>query len=139
MEKIKILLVDDKPALVRGLAMRLSLEEDLLVVGSANDGSRALEMAANLHPDVVVMDVRMPGMDGITAAGRLHELAPQIVVILLSLYDDPRLIALAREAGVSAYVEKRGGAARLIDAIRSEIEARTRRDASERKPEDGRA
>ena len=116
-EKIKILLVDDQESVLKGLRMRLELEDDLWVTGEANDGFRALELAVELRPDIIVMDLEMPKMDGISAAKALHELAPEVTVIMLSMHSDPTLRARAREAGVWAFVEKREGAVNLIREI----------------------
>ena len=73
---ITVLLVDDQPTVRHGLRMRLELEPDIIVVGEAGDGAAALDMTTALHPDVVVMDVEMPEMDGITACAALRRLAP---------------------------------------------------------------
>ena len=116
---IKILLVDDQPLIRRGLSMRLALEPDLLVVAEANDGMQALEVIPEIQPDVVIMDVEMPKMDGVTAAARLHELFPEIPVIILSMHDTTSLKAHARVAGAVAFVEKQSGVTALLQEIRN--------------------
>lgn len=118
-QMIKVLIVDDQETVLKGLKMRLALEDDMQVIGEAKDGIGALQLASTGKPDVVVMDVEMPKMDGISAARALHETDPQIKVIMLSIHDDPGLQARAREAGAYAYVEKRDGAINLIAEIRN--------------------
>lgn len=117
--KIRVLLVDDQETVLKGLKMRLALEDDLHVIGEAKDGFTALSEVSKSRPDIVVMDVEMPGMDGITAAKALSETNPQVAVIILSIYDDPVLRAQARAAGAFSYVEKRDGALNLIHEIRN--------------------
>jgi DNA-binding NarL/FixJ family response regulator len=116
---INILLVDDKPAVLHSLQLRLDLEPDLEVVGEAYDGKSALTLAQTLHPDVVVMDIKMPGMDGIAATERLRELAPDVVVIVLTIHDDADTKSRAFQAGAAAFVEKRALPDRLLTAIRA--------------------
>ena len=116
---IKILLVDDQPLIRRGLLMRLALEPDLLVVAEANNGLQALELVPEVQPDVVIMDVEMPIMDGVTAAARLHDLFPEIPVIMLSIHNTSALRVRASAAGAAAFVEKQGGVIALLQEIRS--------------------
>src|SRR5512137_2901023 len=87
-EMIRLLIVDDQPAVRRGLQMRLAVEPDLSVVGEAADGEAALALAQEVCPDVVLMDVEMPHMDGIAAANALRRICPDISVIMLSIHDD---------------------------------------------------
>ena len=116
---IRILLVDDKPTVLRGLRLRLGLEEDFDVVGEALDGEAAVTLAMELKPDVVIMDVGMPQMDGIAAIKRLKEVLPGIQVVVLSIHDDADTKARAFKAGAAAYVEKRVLADRLSAEIRA--------------------
>jgi DNA-binding NarL/FixJ family response regulator len=115
---ITVLLVDDRPAVRRGLRMRLEMEPDVIVLGEASDGRAAVELAATLHPDVVVMDIEMPGMDGLTAANALRRLSPESAVIILTLYDSEDARRRAREAGAAAFIAKHEAGATLIPAIR---------------------
>lgn len=118
MKKIRVLLVDDEAAVRRGLRMRLQLEPDLEVVGEAENGVAALELADRLHPEVVVMDVEMRAMDGIAAAGRLRYQSPNTAVVLLTIHDDPATKARAQEAGVAGFVAKHLADAELLPTIR---------------------
>ena len=115
---VTVLLVDDKPVVLQGLRMRLMLEPDLMVVGEARNGRDALTLAQALHPDVVVMDVEMPDMDGITTTKRLRELVPDTAVVLLSVHCDVETQMRAHRAGAAAFVEKRGSAESLVQAVR---------------------
>lgn len=98
--------------------MVLGLESDLAVVGEADDGAAALDLARNLAPDVVVMDVAMPAMDGITATIELRRVAPRSAVVVHSLDDDPLTQARAEAAGAVAFVAKHRMEAPLLAAIR---------------------
>ena len=123
MKTIKLLLVDDDPKVRRGLRMRLELEPDVEVVGEAGDGSAAIEVARRLAPDVIVMDVEMPVMDGITATREVRASSPAAVVVL-SMHDDPAIASRARAAGAAAFVAKHCMDGVLVDAIRRASEER---------------
>jgi DNA-binding NarL/FixJ family response regulator len=108
--------------------MRLALEPDLEIAGEAGDGLEALSMAQALDPSVVVMNIEMPQMDGITATGRLRELAPRVAVVIHSLHDDAVTRERALRAGADAFSEKCGAVEALLTAIRQAA-------LSERNPE----
>jgi DNA-binding NarL/FixJ family response regulator len=116
---IRVLIVDDQPAVRRGLKMRLTLELDVEVVGEAGDGAEAVSLAESLQPDVVLMDIRMPDMDGVSATAALRNVAPGSAVVILSLYDDGATKVRAKEAGAAAFVAKyRMEEASLLGVIR---------------------
>ena len=115
---IRLLLVDDQPAVRRGLGMRLHLEPDIQIVGEASTGKEALSMAQVLAPDVVLMDVEMPEMNGIEATAALRAAASTSAVVILSIHDDPQTRGRAQAAGAVAFVEKRGATDSLLAAIR---------------------
>jgi len=117
-EMIRLLIVDDQPAVRKGLKLRLAAEPDLSVVGEASDGVAALERAQALHPDIVLMDVEMPGMDGIAAAHALQSICPNICVIMLSIHDDAHTRSCAEKAGAMAFISKSAPADRLLETIR---------------------
>jgi DNA-binding NarL/FixJ family response regulator len=119
MNLIRVLVVDDQASIRRGLQMRLSLEPDLAVVGEASDGERALEAAVSFSPDVILMDIEMPVMDGITATSRLATAAPASAVVMLSLHDDPDTRERAKAAGATGFVAKHEIDCALTDAIRA--------------------
>jgi DNA-binding NarL/FixJ family response regulator len=118
MKTIRILLVDDQTNVRRGLCLRLAIEPDMEVVGEATTGEAALESAETLRPDVVVMDVEMPGMGGIAATRNVRDAVPGCSVVMLSLYDDSATRALARIAGASDFVAKHSTDETLLGAIR---------------------
>jgi DNA-binding NarL/FixJ family response regulator len=114
---IKIFLVDDEPSVRQGLRMRLALEPDLLVMGEAGDGVTAIQAVQALGPDVVVTDVDMPKMDGITMIEWLSEVTPSVASIVLTIYDHQEVEARARAAGAGAFLCKQEDVELLIDAI----------------------
>jgi DNA-binding NarL/FixJ family response regulator len=118
MGKTRVLLVDDKSAVRRGLRMCLELEADLQVVGEAGDGLEALRLAGELDPDVVVLEVALPGMDGLTAASVLGKAAPRSQVVFLTLHDDARTRRRAYLVGGLDLVGKHACPDVLVAAIR---------------------
>lgn len=116
---IRILLVDDQGTVRRGLRMRLALEPDFEVVGEAEDGAAAIKMVEALAPNVVLMDVEMPELDGIAATERIASEAPACCVIILSLHDDPVTRLRAEKAGAASFVAKHRIDGALVDAIRA--------------------
>ena len=115
---IRVFLVDDQPAIRQGLRLRLSTEADLIVVGEASDGPEAIALAGGLRPDVIVLDVMMPGMNGFMAAQGLRTAAPGSAIVMLSLQDDVASRAQALAAGAAIFVAKHEADLLLVDAIR---------------------
>lgn len=118
MKAIRLFLVDDERHVRVGLRMRLGMEPDIVVVGEAEDGRDALAQISALQPDVVLMDVNLPGLDGISAAARLRDTSPGCAVVMLSMRDDGITRQRARQAGARAFVGKHDIDARLTNAIR---------------------
>jgi DNA-binding NarL/FixJ family response regulator len=114
----KVLLVDDHPLFREGIRALLSAESDIEVVGEASDGKQAIDLAGKLSPDIIVMDLVMPGMNGMQAAQQLHDQYPNIKVLILSMYDDDEYIRQILKAGASGYVLKRAASDDLLRAIR---------------------
>jgi two-component system response regulator NreC len=114
----KVLLVDDHALFREGVRALLSAESDIEVVGEAADGKQAVELAQKLSPDIIVMDLVMPGMNGMQAAQQLHDKYPDIKVLILSMYDDDEYIRQILKAGASGYVLKRAASDDLLRAIR---------------------
>jgi DNA-binding NarL/FixJ family response regulator len=115
---IRVLLVDDQSAVRRGLRVRFQLEPDMQVVGEASTGREALTLAQALTPDVVLLDIEMPGMDGIEATAALRTVVPLSAVVILSIHTDRQTRMRAQAAGAVAFVEKRGTTDTLLSAIR---------------------
>jgi DNA-binding NarL/FixJ family response regulator len=115
---IRLLLVDDQSLIRQGLKAMLELEPDLQVVGSAENGETALEQVATLRPDVVLMDVRMPVMDGRAATRKIAQQFPEIKVLVLSTFDDDQYIAEAMRAGARGYLLKDMPSEELAQAVR---------------------
>ena len=115
---IRVLLVDDQPVVRRGLRVRFHLEPDMQVVGEASTGREAFVLAQTLMPDVVLMDIEMPDMDGIETAAALVTVVPQSAVVILSIHTDRQTRMRAQAAGAVTFVEKRGTTDTLLAAIR---------------------
>jgi DNA-binding NarL/FixJ family response regulator len=120
-EPIRVLLVDDQKLMREGLRVLLELEPRLDVVGEAADGQAALEAYAALQPDVVLMDIRMPGMDGVEATWRLRERWPQARVIILTTFDDDEYVFEGLRAGALGYLLKDVSGQELAEAIRTVV------------------
>jgi len=119
---IRVLIADDHAILRDGIRSLLERQPDLLVVGEARDGQEALAQAQALIPDIVLMDVAMPGMDGLEATRRLRQLLPDIKVLILTQHDNREYIAPALQAGAVGYVLKRSGGREVVNAIRQVYE-----------------
>lgn len=117
-KKIKLLLVDDHEIVRAGLRMLFMAEPDLSIVGEAATGEAALAAVQELKPDVVLMDIAMPGMSGIEAARRIKTLSPSTAILALTMYEDEPYFFQMLEAGASGYVPKRAAADDLVSAIR---------------------
>jgi two-component system, NarL family, response regulator LiaR len=119
MTPIRILLVDDHAVVRSGLSTFLMVNQDMKLVAEATDGAEAIQMA-NLHtPDVILMDLMMPGMDGITATRAIHQKFPQIKIIALTSFSEQNLVQGALQAGAIGYLQKNVTAMELANAIRS--------------------
>ncbi|QHC66071.1 response regulator transcription factor [Rathayibacter oskolensis] len=116
---IRVLIVDDHPLVRAGLAGLVAASADLEVVGQAGSGEEALELAPALEPDVVLMDLSMPGMDGIEATARLKALRPETRVVVLTSFDDRARVLAALRAGAQGYQLKDADPAAVLDAVRS--------------------
>ena len=116
---IRVALVDDEAMIRVGLRMVLSAEPDLEVVGEAANGGAAVAMVAECSPDVVLMDVRMPGVDGIEGARRVLAAAPDVKVVVLTTFDEDEYVEAALRAGVSGFLLKVAPPERLVDGVRT--------------------
>ncbi len=117
--RIRVVLVDDQPLLRQGYRMVLSAQHDLEVVGEAADGAAAVRAAHTLRPDVVLMDVRMPGMDGIEATRQIVQQTPEVRVIILTTFDIDQYAFSALRAGASGFLLKNVPPDDLLSGIRA--------------------
>lgn len=118
MERIRVLIVDDHPFFREGLQRVFSAEEDLEVVGEASDGEEAVRQAGRLRPDVVIMDVNLPTINGLEATRRIKDDYPQVNVVILTAYDDEEQVYRAVRSGASAYHSKDVNPQELVATIR---------------------
>jgi two-component system, NarL family, response regulator NreC len=119
MSKIRLLLVDDHQIVRAGLRMLFAAEEDMEIVGEASGGEEALQLVSVLQPDVVIMDVAMPGMNGIEATRRIKEIAPDLAVLALTMHEDEQYFFEMLSVGASGYIPKRAAPDDLVAAIRA--------------------
>jgi NarL family two-component system response regulator LiaR len=119
MPKIRVLLADDHPVLRGGMRSLLEQEEDLEVVAEAGDGEEAIKHASDLTPDVVLMDIVMPKINGIEATKQIKQVSPTTAVLILTAYDDDRYVIGLLQAGAAGYLLKSASGKQIVEAIRS--------------------
>lgn len=124
--QIKILLADDHMVVREGLAAILGMEPDMTVVGQANDGREVMSLYEEYHPDVILMDLRMPNMDGVEAITAIRDEDPNARIIVLTTYDGDEDIYRGLRAGAKAYLLKAGPREELLEAIRAVHSGQTR-------------
>ena len=122
MEKIKVLLAEDHIVVREGIRELIEREEDMEVVGEASDGREAIRMVEQLNPDVVLMDIAMPGVNGIEATRRIKESHPSVSILVLTAYDNEEFIFAILEAKAAGYLLKNARGQELLSAIRAVYE-----------------
>jgi CheY-like chemotaxis protein len=115
---IRVMLVDDHGVMRKGLSSLLSRYKDIDVVAEAADGVQAVEVAQHINPDIILMDINMPVMDGIKATHILHSRMPRVPIIALSMHDDDLQAAVIKKAGAASFLSKSGHPDAIIAAIR---------------------
>ncbi|MEE8413266.1 MAG: response regulator transcription factor [Dehalococcoidales bacterium] len=125
MNQIRILLADDHPLVSEGTRRILERYPHLVVVGEARDGERALELAESLKPDVIVLDIRMPKINGIEVIRRLQACSPDTKILVLTAYDDDAYILAWMEAGALGYLLKTSRPEQLIDGVQRVYQGET--------------
>jgi DNA-binding NarL/FixJ family response regulator len=115
---LRVLVVDDHQTFADLLSLALSSEPDLDCVGTAGSAAEAVAMAAELKPDIVVMDIEMPRQDGLAATRRLREEVPDLVIVVVTAHRDPQWVLRATQAGASAFVPKNGSLPEMLDVLR---------------------
>ncbi len=119
MDTIRILIADDHEVVRDGICHTLEPEQDLKVVAEASDGEEAVRLATSLNPDVAIIDITMPKLDGIEATKKIKELCPDTSVLILTAYDDDQFVFSLLEAGAAGYLLKSVRARQLVDAVRA--------------------
>ena len=117
--KIRVIVADDHPLLRDAMRNTLEKQEDIEVIGEASDGEEAVKLSSELNPDVVIMDIVMPRLNGIEATKRIKEISPDTAVLILTAYDDDRYVIGLLEAGAAGYLLKSARGQALVDAIRT--------------------
>ena len=117
--RLRILLADDHVTVRQGLKMLIESQDDMTVVSEASDGTAAVEQARTLRPDVVVMDISMPGMNGLVATRTLKQIQPDSVIVILTRHGDDAYLQELLRAGADGYVLKQSAASELLQAIRA--------------------
>lgn len=125
---IRVLICDDQDIVRDGLVAILRTDRNIEVVGTAEDGEEALELVAALQPDVVLMDLKMPGMGGVAATGRIHTLHPEVRILVLTTYDAEEWVVDAIREGASGYLLKDTPRQELVEAIRGTADGKTHID-----------
>jgi NarL family two-component system response regulator LiaR len=127
---IKVLIVDDHPVVRDGLKLMLSVSQGMECIGQAENGEKAIQFCAELKPDVVLMDLMMPGMGGVTATEIIRKKYPGIQVVALTTFDDKDLVQNALRAGATSYMLKNSPMETITDTIRDASVGRTTISAS---------
>ncbi len=122
---LKILIADDHEAVRKGVCFILGTRDDLKVCAEACNGFEAIEKTIELRPDLIIMDVTMPGMDGLAACQQIKRFQPQIPILIFSQHDGSEIVQLARQAKAQAFVTKSAAAAVLLKAIDALLDGKT--------------
>jgi len=125
---IRVLLCDDQAIVTEGLQMILETDADLRVVGVAANGAQAVELSAAIEPDIVLMDLKMPGMNGVRATRAIRRAQPAVAVLVLTTFDEDSWVLDAIRSGASGYLLKDTPRDRLIEAIKDTVAGRTHID-----------
>ena len=125
MARIRILLADDHTVMRRGLRLLLEQQTDFQVVGEADDGRQAVDLAASVHPGVAVLDIGMPLLNGIEATRQIVTADPAVAVVVLSMHSDETYVLRALKAGAKGYLLKNSAEADLIQAVRAVAEGKS--------------
>jgi len=125
MKLIKILLVEDHPIARQGLRSLLKTKKDIDVIEEADSGQSAVEMAKKFHPDLILMDISMPHLDGLEASRQILRIQPSVRILMLTAHDDLFYFNQAMELGVSGFVSKQFSATLLLQAVKTVVEGGT--------------
>jgi two-component system, NarL family, response regulator NreC len=114
---VRILIADDHEIVRKGVATVLSVRRDLEICGEAADGEEAVRKAEELRPDLVILDLTMPGLNGISAAEKIKKILPGVPILILSMHEGASLLETFRRMGVQGYVPKTQASEKLLDAV----------------------
>jgi two-component system, NarL family, response regulator NreC len=114
---VRILIADDHEIVRKGVATVLSVRPDLEICGEAADGEEAVRKAEELRPDLVILDLTMPGLNGISAAEKIRKILPGVPILILSMHEGASLLETFRHIGVQGYVPKTQASEKLLDAV----------------------
>ncbi|WP_417830713.1 response regulator [Terasakiella sp.] len=123
--KIRVLLVDDHPLVLDGIRSRLEDDPEIMIVGEAGNGEEALQIATERKPDIVLMDINMPVLNGIEAAGKFAELLPDIRLLMLTMHDSREYITKVLKAGAKGYILKDVSSSEMLIAIKAVYQGKT--------------
>ena len=124
-DTVRLLIADDHLIVRQGLRLILETEEGFNLVGEASDGAEAVRLSEELHPDVILMDLRMPGMDGLTAIQQLADEQPEVAVVILTTFNEDELMVRGLQAGAKGFLLKDTNRTALFDAIRAAARGET--------------
>ena len=124
-DAIRLLIADDHLIVWQGLRLILETEDGFELVGEASDGAEAVQLAGELHPDVILMDLRMPGIDGLTAIEQLAEVQPEIAIVILTTFNEDELMVRGLRAGAKGFLLKDTDRETLFDSIRAAARGET--------------
>lgn len=119
MTNIRVILAEDHPVIRSHIRRTLQRTKDIVVIGEASDGNEMVEMASDMEPDVVLLDIEMPGLNGIEAANKLHEEGMHMPVLVISSHNDVHLILSLFKLGIAGYIIKEDAPTEIIPAVRA--------------------
>jgi two-component system, NarL family, invasion response regulator UvrY len=119
MTNIRVILAEDHPVIRSHIRRTLQRTQDIVVIGEASDGNEMVEMACDMEPDIVLMDIEMPGLNGIEAANKLHEEGMHMPVLVISSHNDMHLILSLFKLGIAGYIIKEDAPTEIVPAVRA--------------------
>ncbi len=122
-KRIRVLIVDDHPVVRKGLRQVLEIEDDIEVIGEADNGESGIELATQLKPTIVLMDLIMPGMNGIEAIRKIKNVIPDIRIVVLTSYHENTMVIPAVKAGALSYLLKNSSSKNLLKVIRAAVKS----------------
>jgi DNA-binding NarL/FixJ family response regulator len=125
MKKMRVLVVDDHETVRRGVSSILEARKDIEICGEASNGQEGVEKTSELNPDLIVLDVTMPVLDGFSAARQIRTILPEVPILILSMHDGTSIVREAQQAGVQGFVTKSQAGSVLLKAVDTVLKGRT--------------